>query len=99
MRKRPAWTGAHAGFLPLVLSLIAALSLTSCSWLTPVPGDTTRTDPGVLVTGQGFVTLLDRQTWKQIWRRQTNVTAFTPLLSNKVVLYRLAESWRVQPGQ
>ena len=85
MRKQPAWTGAHAGFLPLVFSLIAALSLASCSWLTPVSGGTTRTGPGVLVTGQGFVTLLDRQTGKQIWWRQTNVTAFTPLLSNKVV--------------
>ncbi len=85
MRKRPAWTGAHAGFLPLVFSLIAALSLASCSWFTPVSGGTTRTGPGVLVTGQGFVTLLDQQTGKQIWRRQTNVTDFMPLLSNKVV--------------
>src|SRR5216683_1490568 len=85
MRKRHDWTGAHAGFLPLVFSMIAALSLASCSWFTPVSGGTTRTGPGVLVTGQGFVTLLDQQTGKQIWRRQTNVTDFMPLLSNKVV--------------
>src|SRR5260370_36806267 len=84
MRKRPAWTGAHAGFLPLVFSLIAALSLASFSWLTPVSGGTTRTGPGVLVTGQGFVTLLDQQTGKQIWRRQTKVPAFARLLATEV---------------
>src|SRR6266852_1687789 len=85
MRKRPAWTGAHAGFLPLVFSLAAALSLASCSWFTPGSGGTTSISPGVLVTGQGFVTLLDQHTGKQIWRRQTNVTDFTPLLSNNRV--------------
>ena len=85
MCKRRAWTWLRAGFLPLVFSLAAALSLASCSWFTPGSGGTTSISPGVLVTGQGFVTLLDQQTGKQIWRRQTNVTDFMPLLSNDMV--------------
>jgi outer membrane protein assembly factor BamB len=85
MCKRPAWARLRAGFLPLVFSLAAALSLASCSWFTPVSGGTTSISPGVLVTEQGFVTLLDQQSGKQIWRRQTNVTDFLPLLSNDMV--------------
>ena len=85
MCKRRAWTWLRAGFLPLVFSLAAALSLASCSWFTPGSGGTTSISPGVVVTGQGFVTLLDQQTGKQIWRRQTNVTDFMPLFSNDMV--------------
>ena len=67
--------------------LVVALSLNSCSWFSSVSGEShdSKGAHSVLVTEQGSVTMLDRHTGGQIWRHQTKVTDFTPLVVNNMI--------------
>ncbi len=87
MHKRSTQAWLLAGFLPFICLLVVAFSLNSCSWFSSVSG-VSRDSKGahsVLVTEGGSVSMLDRRTGRQIWRHQTGVTDFTPLIVNNMI--------------
>jgi outer membrane protein assembly factor BamB len=74
-----------ARILPLISLLVMVLGLNACTWFSSGTSGTTAHPDDVLVTQQDAVTLLSKQTGKQIWQYRTQMDHFLPLISDSML--------------